>query len=102
MSSFEAYRFYPIKIISSYEADKEMNLEYEIDILYSSTCPCSASLSNQVIRDDFLKKLNPVGKFSYEDVKGIVERHDFLTATPHAQRSLAKVQFQFRENQLNF
>ena len=102
LSPFEAYRFYPIKIISSYEQGGELNLEYEIDILYSSTCPCSASLSNQVIREGFLTKLAALRDPSYEKIKEMVKQNDFLVATPHAQRSLARVKFQLHENQLNF
>ena len=57
------------------------------EVLYSSTCPCSASLSRQIIKKDFEKKILKKKALKKKDVLNYLENKNFLTATPHAQKS---------------
>ena len=62
-----------------------------IQVLYSSTCPCSAALSRGLIQNQFKKE----GKnFSYEQVVDWLGKENSIAGTPHSQRSLAKVKIQ--------
>jgi GTP cyclohydrolase I len=64
------------------------HVELKIDVPYSSTCPCSAALSRQLIQQQFLEDfantpLHHADVFTWlGSTKGIV-------ATPHSQRSTA-------------
>jgi len=68
----------------------EMALDLTIDVPYSSTCPCSAALSRQLIQQAFIEN------FSNKtlDQSQIVEwlgSTEGIVATPHSQRSIAQV-----------
>ena len=55
-------------------------------VIYSSTCPCSASLARSLIQNQFKKE----GKnLSYEEVIEWLGRQSSIAGTPHAQRSTA-------------
>ncbi|MFZ3231583.1 MAG: GTP cyclohydrolase FolE2 [Pseudobdellovibrio sp.] len=77
-SNLTGYRNYPLQIICEKNkiSDDETNrIWLQFEILYSSTCPQSASLSIEVLKT----------------LKSIPER---LPATPHAQRSKAIIRVQ--------
>jgi GTP cyclohydrolase IB len=77
-SGLPGFRQYPVQFI--FELDKQgfrTWLQYEI--LYSSTCPQSASVSMEIIKTE-------VGANSF----------DHFPATPHAQRSRALMQIQLQ------
>lgn len=57
---------------------------------YSSTCPCSAALSRQIIEQSFLKAFGRQPKVEKADVAAWLHQHATL-ATPHSQRSEAEV-----------
>ena len=52
-SDNEGWRRYPVSMIGILEG-QEFSLEMGLEILYSSTCPCSAALSRQLIQDKFM------------------------------------------------
>jgi GTP cyclohydrolase I len=47
------WKAYPVKLHAELENGK-FRLEFGIEVSYSSTCPCSAALSRQVIHDAFV------------------------------------------------
>lgn len=59
-------------------------------IAYSSTCPCSASLSRQLIEREFLREFGDRNPVSAADAAAWLREHATL-ATPHGQRSEACV-----------
>ncbi|OFZ31763.1 MAG: hypothetical protein A2622_00895 [Bdellovibrionales bacterium RIFCSPHIGHO2_01_FULL_40_29] len=75
-SELAGYRNYPVQII--FERTPQMNRWISFEILYSSTCPQSAGLSVEALRDVGLTV-------------------DRLPATPHAQRSRARIKLQLKE-----
>ena len=48
------WRRYPVSMIGILEG-QEFSLEMGLEILYSSTCPCSAALARQLVQDQFKK-----------------------------------------------
>ena len=65
-------------------------LSAEICVVYSSTCPCSASLSRQLIEREFLTKFGKLDEVSVADAAAWL-RDNATVATPHSQRSKARV-----------
>jgi len=76
--------------LTATRSNGEVTLDLSIDVPYSSTCPCSAALSRQLIQQAFIEK------FSEQtlDESQIVEwlgSTEGIVATPHSQRSIAQV-----------
>jgi GTP cyclohydrolase I len=74
------------------------HVELKIDVPYSSTCPCSAALSRQLIQqqfvDDFANK-----SLHHADVLTWLGSTKGIVATPHSQRSTAQIRLRL-ENHL--
>ena len=84
------WRRYPVSMIGVL-ADGEFSLEMGLEVLYSSTCPCSAALSRQLIQGEFLEKF---GSREQVDVKAVADwlnTEEGVMATPHSQRSAAEI-----------
>lgn len=87
VSETEGWRNYPVKFsVESKNGKRTMKLETRV--LYSSTCPCSASLSRQAIQEQFLKTFKEE-KLTTSHVVEWLGRQSSIAATPHAQRSEA-------------
>ncbi|MDR6680280.1 GTP cyclohydrolase FolE2 [Pseudomonas oryzihabitans] len=83
------WKRYPIRLDASWVASV-FQLAVRIEIAYSSTCPCSASLSRQLIERAFLDDLGDEASLSPATVAAWLKRNASL-ATPHSQRSLAHI-----------
>ena len=84
------WRRYPVSMIGILE-DNEFSLEMGLEVLYSSTCPCSAALARQLIQDKF--KQDFAGSDTV-DAARIIEwlgSEEGIVATPHSQRSAAEI-----------
>lgn len=66
-------------------------IELAVEVLYSSTCPCSAALARQLIRDAFVEKFGSEGQADVADLLDFLGSTDGIVATPHSQRSIAQV-----------
>jgi GTP cyclohydrolase I len=64
--------------------------QVEVCIGYSSTCPCSAALSRQIVEQSFSKTFGASGTVTAADVSDWLVRNASL-ATPHSQRSEARI-----------
>jgi GTP cyclohydrolase I len=81
------WRTYPITMSGS--LDKGIvTFELEIEITYSSTCPCSAALARKLIQDHFRKTFSDT-KVDSDDVYKWLGTSQGIIATPHSQRSAA-------------
>lgn len=89
-SDNEGWRRYPVSMIGVL-ADGEFSLEMGLEILYSSTCPCSAALSRQLIQDAFLQKFGGEGHVDARAVADWLNTEEGVLATPHSQRSAAEL-----------
>ena len=70
---------------------KEGNVQLELGtrVPYSSTCPCSAALSRQLLQQAFSQDFAEKDQFSLEDVEKWLLSEKGSFATPHSQRSQA-------------
>ncbi len=91
VSDLEGYRSYPVRIKATLQNAGEFKFELECDILYSSTCPCSAALARELMREDFKAAFAGQGFVDSAKVEEWIISPEFVMATPHAQRSLARV-----------
>ena len=98
-SSVKGWREYPFFMEVFYSSQKK-KFEFFVggEVLYSSTCPCSASLSLNLIKNNFANKLNSQKAFTKTEILEKMSEKDFLTATPHAQKSSAFFKVKLKES----
>ena len=91
VSGHRGWIAYPV-VVRMINRNDRVSCQLDIEIAYSSTCPCSASLARQQTAKQFTAYFNehPItptvaGKWIREEEKG--------TAVPHSQRSLAQLSF---------
>lgn len=101
VSDKKGWRFYPIRVGGSLEEGK-ISLYLRLELAYSSTCPCSAALSRQIIQEKFLEKYGNNTKVSSLEIYEWLATEDSQAAVPHSQRSIAEIELYFRENDLIF
>lgn len=80
------FRTYPVKITGSFKKG-EYRFELSVQILYSSTCPCSAALARQLIREKFLEDFKSRKTIEPSEVENWLSSPNGIIATPHSQRS---------------
>ena len=89
VSPLAGWKTYPVSIEARLK-NAMFHVELKIDLPYSSTCPCSAALSRQLIQqqfvDDFANK-----PLQHADVLAWLGSTKGIVATPHSQRSTAKL-----------
>jgi GTP cyclohydrolase I len=90
VSDNSGWKRYPISLIGSLN-DNEFELEMALQIIYSSTCPCSAALARQLIQDQFRKDHGESGSVDIGTVLEWLGSEDGIVATPHSQRSSADI-----------
>lgn len=61
-----------------------------VDVTYSSTCPCSASLARQLMERSFRDQHVAHAEISVSEVAAWIAKHGTM-ATPHSQRSVARI-----------
>lgn len=88
-SSYSGWKSYPVSIKGTL-GEEGMRIEMYVEALYSSTCPCSAALSRQLIQEKFREDFAE-GKVEADDVFQWLGTEEGILATPHSQRSVAQV-----------
>ncbi|MFW7378522.1 MAG: GTP cyclohydrolase FolE2 [Oligoflexus sp.] len=89
-SGYEGYRRYPVCYRASLHG-AEFDLQMSFEVLYSSTCPCSAALSRQLIQEGFLAQFQDRQQIDVQEVAKWLAKEEAIAATPHGQRSLAEI-----------
>jgi GTP cyclohydrolase I len=89
-SGNSGWRAYPVTIEASLVGDQFL-LEFGTEIVYSSTCPASAALSRQLIQDQFAKDFDASKPINHAAVVAWLGSEKGIVATPHAQRSVARL-----------
>lgn len=96
-SNHQGWKAYPV-VLGARRAQGHTSIELGVSVPYSSTCPCSASLSRQLIadalRDEFSTQSNP----PIEAVADWLQEEGGSWATPHSQRSYADVRVRLAES----
>jgi len=89
VSGERGYRQYPFYLKAEAHTDGHFEFTLGTEVLYSSTCPCSAALARQLHQQAFLEK------FQSQQVLAKSTVAEWLLieggAVPHSQRSLARV-----------
>jgi len=93
VSDNAGWKNYPFSLIASMNRG-EFAMEMAYQVVYSSTCPCSAALARQLIQDQFRKDFSDQGKVDAEAVVQWLGTEQGILATPHSQRSAADIRLQ--------
>lgn len=89
-SANQAWRSYPV-ITSAFNEEGKISYFVEVIVTYSSTCPASAALSRQLIQDGFKQNFSTDKPLDFDVVHAWLGTPQGIVATPHAQRSFARV-----------
>lgn len=91
-STLSGWRYYPFFYQTEFQG-KENITRYILggEVLYSSTCPCSASLAREKVHQEFQEDFSDgnKGPFTREKVSEWLRTGKSQVATPHAQKSRA-------------
>lgn len=90
ISPLAGWKSYPVSIEARLKNDM-FHVELKIDVAYSSTCPCSAALSRQLIQQQFVDDFVNT-PLQHADVLAWLGSTTGIVATPHSQRSTAHLQ----------
>ena len=96
LSDNTGWKHYPTTIRGELRQGK-FECEVSIEVPYSSTCPCSAALSRQLIQEEFEKQFD-AQNLDYQSVLNWLGTPEGIIATPHSQRSYAQVKVQMMES----
>ncbi|MDI3275680.1 GTP cyclohydrolase FolE2 [Pseudomonas sp. MDT1-16] len=95
ISPLAGWKTYPVSIEARLK-NAMFHVELKIDVPYSSTCPCSAALSRQLIQQQFVDDFanQPL---KHADVLTWLGSTKGIIATPHSQRSNAKLRLRLSD-----
>jgi GTP cyclohydrolase I len=93
-SANSGWRAYPVSIEASLCAEG-FQLELGTEVVYASTCPASAALSRQLIQDQFARDFGAGQPVDRAAVLAWLGSEQGIVATPHAQRSVARLLVRF-------
>ncbi len=99
-SDNSGWRKYPVSIIAT-KIKEKFSLELKLQILYSSTCPCSAALAKQLIREKFKKDFQDK-KLEFNEIMDWLDSDEGIIATPHSQRSVADLKVKLNKKNKAF
>jgi GTP cyclohydrolase I len=89
-SDHSGWRSYPVEITARMHG-MQFDVELAVDVQYSSTCPASAALARQLIQERFAADFAPTLPLDHDAVLAWLGSTQGIVATPHSQRSTAKV-----------
>ena len=95
-SEYNGWKDYPIAIKAQFNGN-EMSLELGVKVPYSSTCPCSAALSRQLMQQAFSEDFSHKEHIDRSTVEQWLRSDRGSVATPHSQRSYANVWVKLNE-----
>jgi GTP cyclohydrolase I len=89
ISALAGWKTYPVSIEARL-INALFHVELKIDVAYSSTCPCSAALSRQLIQQQFVDDFANQS-LQHAEVLAWLGSTKGIVATPHSQRSTAQL-----------
>jgi GTP cyclohydrolase I len=89
-SEHSGWRSYPVEITARMDG-AGFAVELGVEVQYSSTCPASAALARQLIQERFASDFASDTSCGREAVWAWLGSTQGIVATPHGQRSAAKV-----------
>lgn len=90
VSDNSGWKSYPI-VLTAVMDRGQFSLEIGYEVVYSSTCPCSAALARQLIQERFGQDFVRGKTLDYDQVMAWLGSEQGICATPHSQRSSAEV-----------
>ncbi|OAB51438.1 GTP cyclohydrolase FolE2 [Pseudomonas thivervalensis] len=87
ISPLMGWKGYPVSV-EAHLKNTMFHVELKIQIPYSSTCPCSAALSRQLIQQQFVDEFANK-KLEHAEILAWLGSSNGIVATPHSQRSTA-------------
>ena len=98
ISRHQGYKSYPV-LLRAEMGPEGYSLELEVEVPYSSTCPCSAALSRKLLSQAFLDAWKDTPSRSIDEMAEWLDTHGSL-ATPHSQRSTARLRVKLQHQNL--
>jgi GTP cyclohydrolase I len=95
-SGHAGWKAYPVELLAEQDA-AGLRIDLAVQVAYSSTCPCSAALSLQLRAQRFAEDFPQDAPLDPARVRAWLADGRGLVATPHAQRSDARVRVRLRE-----
>jgi GTP cyclohydrolase I len=89
-SDNSGWKSYPLTIAGVMDKG-QFSLELGCEVVYSSTCPCSAALARQLIQERFGEDFARGKPLDHDAVVTWLGSEHGICATPHSQRSIAEV-----------
>ncbi|MDR9452758.1 MAG: GTP cyclohydrolase FolE2 [Wenzhouxiangella sp.] len=96
ISDNTGWKKYPFSLIASLD-ENGYAFEMSFQVVYSSTCPCSAALSRQLIQQQFENDFDKSASLDYAEVLAWLGSEQGIVATPHSQRSSADVRLKLSQ-----
>lgn len=96
VSPLAGWKSYDVEIHARIEHEM-FHVELSVSIPYSSTCPCSAALARQLIQRQFQARFG-TGNVDSDEVVAWLGTSEGIVATPHSQRSMAKISVRLEDN----
>lgn len=100
VSPLAGWKAYPVTLAAQLKA-KVFHVELNVELDYSSTCPCSAALARQLIQQQFITDFGN-RSLTHEAVLSWLGSAQGVVATPHSQRSVARLQVRLKEGVSEF
>lgn len=90
LSDLSGWRAYPTRVEAT-AGPHGVAHTLQVRLTYSSTCPCSAALSRQLIQERFIETFGDRHSVDVDDVTKWLGTQRAIAALPHSQRSHADV-----------
>lgn len=100
ISGNSGWKNYPC-LIRGHLNEGDLRLELQVEVPYSSTCPCSAALARQLIQEQFSSDFDGREQLTQAEVYAWLGTSQGICATPHSQRSFAKVRVTLSNTQVD-
>ena len=97
VSPLAGWKGYPLALNTRLD-DQGFHVELQLTLGYSSTCPCSAALARQLIQQQFVQDFANK-KPDHADILAWIGSSNGILATPHSQRSEARLQLRLDPDQ---
>lgn len=101
VSDNTGWKAYPVKLVATLDR-AGFALEMDVQVGYSSTCPCSAALARQLIQEQFRADFPAGQPLDPDAVLRWLGSEQGIVATPHSQRSHADVRVRLAPQALAF
>lgn len=93
-SANSGWRRYPVTLWSTVNGKESCGAD--LTVSYSSTCPCSAALSRQLIQNRFLETFAAKPNLQKDEIAAWLGTEGAIAGTPHGQRSEGHIKLELK------